>query len=610
MSSSTGSSSSGTARNSVPYQTKFGAGQVPYFFDRPWYRIINPSADGGRSLLGEYPEAFNHLIICAAPSTLPGSNKPFINQNGKQARMFAVFRDILDFWEYMRYWPADRQNFFEVVPGSRAQKPHFDIDITAEKARKYPNMSLDVVASTVLSQVIDGCLAVFKQWGLVPNLNEQLLVYSSHGPEKRSFHVVWNGYCHANNAEAEAFYKAVVSWITTTYGNTYIELVDKSVYSVLQNFRLLGSSKAGSGRTKVLHHELVLSNQVIIHCYRDTSAYHNIERRAITDLTESLLSDTNDCHMLPRLITVTKTYSYTSSSSQELTEAEVEECMGMMREKIEDAPFTLREVRGIFVILNREAPTWCPLCPNLEEPHAAEHPYMFVREHTVYWNCRRTPEEKSLRLGCLMSRSHSVTDIVPEDNSYAQKKWEIQWGLGTGQSASPSPSPNSISSPQPSPLSLSIEVVDSTLPVFSSEPLTPNPIYSSSGYAPRGMSAQEQVRRVQALHQQQKHQRQERKQYKSLSQLMAQEPLDVVIPIPLPVSQPYHMMFTPNSTDYSGSDQSSSTNVGQYHNYPDTTISSNNGQYPRLDLEKGPPLGADPLIERVTGIGKRIRRYK
>src|SRR5205814_607557 len=95
-----------------------------YFFDQPWYRVINPSANGGRSLLGDYPEAFDNLVICVSPLTLPGSNTPFINMDGKQARMFSVYQNVLSFWEYLRWWPADRQNFFEVVPGSRPQKPH------------------------------------------------------------------------------------------------------------------------------------------------------------------------------------------------------------------------------------------------------------------------------------------------------------------------------------------------------------------------------------------------------------------------------------------------------------------------------------------------------
>jgi len=581
---------------------------VLYFFDQPWYRSINPSPNGGRSLLGDYPEAFGHLIICAAPETLPGSNKPFLNIDGKQARIFTVFKDVLSFWEYLRHWPSDRQNFFEVIPGSRNQKPHFDIDLSIQKAQSYPNLSLDEVATTILSQVVEGSLAIFKSWDLTPNLDEQLLVYSSHGAEKRSFHVVWNGYCHANNVEAEAFYRAVMNWISEHYGETYIDLVDRAVYSSLQNFRLLGSSKAGSDRIKMLHPELRIVDHTISHRYINPSAYHSAEQQAFTDLTESLLGDTNDCEILPRLVNDEQLHKNRSlHSSGDLTEDEVEECMALMRGKIDDAPFTVSAVTGSLIVLKREAPSWCPLCTDQQEPHQSQNPFMFVFDHAVYWNCRRNSQGQSLCLGYLFSRSRSAADDHPEcENDYSQNKWEITWGV--------------VDSP-----GVSIEIVDTPFSLSSAN-LAEHFGDSTSNAASNnlGVPAQEQIRKVTQLRMQQQQQKRDNKRYRSLSELISTGSFDPNGSTPtsstgVALSLDPNFIFHSNPTIIHGpNDHCGSTKP---NDFAPSTYSSDLGykgpvaaKVPQVppssaEVSQVPPSSAEITpIPKVVGIGKRLHR--
>jgi len=497
---------------------------IYYLFGQPWYRIIKPGNGDSRALLKDYPDAFNYLVICAAPATLPGSIKPFVNRDGKQARLFAVFRDVLAFWEYMRSWPADRQNFFEVVPGHRAQKPHFDIDVSATKALHYLPQTLDEVAHTVLAQVVEGCLAIFAQWQLQPSLEEQLLVYSSHGDDKRSFHVVWHGYCHENNLEAEAFYSAVLAWINTHHGDRYVKLVDDAVYSTLQNFRLLGSAKANSNRTKMLHHELSFPQYTVTHRYRDKNAYQSLERQALMDLSESLLTNINDCHMLPRLV-VNKPRQSERYYSEDLCENDVQECLALMRKKITEAPFTVREVTGSVIALNREAPSWCPICINQEEPHMADHPFLVVIDHAVYWKCRRNPEGRMLKLGYLLSRSHSASDVVAtESSSPSTDELGMQWGLADSQD-------NTADVP---------EIITTTVSTTPDSNINNNDHVNPSSSpaivsSTTGVPAREQIKQVLALQRQHKQQRKQKRQFSSLYELLEHRTDDnIVVPIPLP----------------------------------------------------------------------------
>ena len=84
---------------------------------------------------------------------------------------------------------------------------------------------------------------------------ENVLIYTSHGGNKRSIHIVLNKLAHTDHTEAKLFYNEVCKEITiytkAIYTkDKYLDFIDPAVYKSNQQFRVLGSQKVGSGLSR------------------------------------------------------------------------------------------------------------------------------------------------------------------------------------------------------------------------------------------------------------------------------------------------------------------------------------------------------------------------
>ena len=122
-----------------------------------------------------------------------------------------------------------------------------------------------------------GCLQVLADLRIETNISRDLLLYSSHGSNKRSWHILINNKCHDGNKEARAFYQAVLVKVRVLTNGKYMqsEFIDPGVYSPRQQFRLIGSQKPGTGRPKIFCEQFVLSGIRYSHIYNeDVSELH------------------------------------------------------------------------------------------------------------------------------------------------------------------------------------------------------------------------------------------------------------------------------------------------------------------------------------------------
>ena len=167
---------------------------------------------------------------------------------------------------------------------------------------------------------------------------------------------------------------------------------------------------------------------------------NSLALRSLTITMESLVSMHNDCVYLPSLI---PPKLYDSSALTDLPDLEHEQaiyCLELLKSKMKEAPFTIKEIRGHILILKRNAPSLCPICDRI---HEKEHPYISLINGRISWDCRRSDKNaKKFFLGYLVVTPKTVTeDEEPENNEL------IIEGIDMG---SPSPSP----SPSPPPLPL------------------------------------------------------------------------------------------------------------------------------------------------------------
>ena len=126
-----------------------------------------------------------------------------------------------------------------------------------------------------------------------------ILVYSSHGENKRSFHIVVRGYCHVNNVEASSLYSLIMKQFPDDL-KRYAATIDRSVYSSKQQFRMLGSQKRQSNRPKIFQTIWTYFGNQIQHIYtmKPTSA----EMEELLRMDESIISNTASCIILPSFV--------------------------------------------------------------------------------------------------------------------------------------------------------------------------------------------------------------------------------------------------------------------------------------------------------------------
>ena len=338
-------------------------------------------------------------------------NKKLIVSRDTQAggKEFTLFNSVYKFAEYQS--DVQVRNFYEVVLGEQRQKPRFDLDMTLSD----PD---DVEASNEWDRCLEALVDAITQ--IVPVSVNSLLLYRSDGKDKRSSHLIVDGYYHRNNTEAKRFYELVIARVP----DKYRKWIDSSVYSSIQQFRIAGSQKLKSERVKTLSN-WTYHSQTIDYQYKRTPGFPNNDRhRVILELEASLLGWTPDCKLLTLPVeqqdlpcSDTPRYPVDKDFAKEqLHPDRAKEAM-----KLCPGPFRLSKVIDNMIILKRLKPSLCPTC---QRNHEHENPYLTVsRSGSVFFHCRRTPGgqtvEKSNRLGCISpieefsDDEEQLEDIVP-----------------------------------------------------------------------------------------------------------------------------------------------------------------------------------------------------
>lgn len=154
--------------------------------------------------------------------------------------LFESYVNLKSFWKnMMKLEPKDRC-YYETIRGDSLQRPRFDIDM------KKSALSKIVTHEVVLKDLIYAIIQYTSILEIKIEI-EQIQVYSSHGEDKYSYHVVLTGVHHKNNEEANMFYQGVHYHIPSRS----VEFIDKSVYKSLQQFRFYGNCKRGDFRPKI-----------------------------------------------------------------------------------------------------------------------------------------------------------------------------------------------------------------------------------------------------------------------------------------------------------------------------------------------------------------------
>jgi hypothetical protein len=359
----------------------------PYIlsFERKWYYLLNGKKNEvgkyTRGLLDDFPNIENKLIICAQPDL--------------KSRYFSLFDTYIEFIEYCKKVEPQHRHFYEVIFGQFAQKPHFDIDLDLEDSSGQLKMIKDNIETIfnpndILDNTLNAIIKVLSTINLPCggslNINKDVLIYTSHGEKKRSYHIVITNWLHSNNKEAKEFYNLVIKEIPEEMR----KYIDSSVYSIKQQFRVLGSSKFGKNRIKILNKKFTVSNVEYIHQFVTTPKNEDFEY--LYSMEESFVSNSSNCLFLPNFLPDIQENKNTGGTNDLEIDNQVIrlalELLGRILnvENINNF-FGLTKVNGGLIILKIKHSYNCLIC---KRAHESENPYLRVNHYgAVYYYCRR-----------------------------------------------------------------------------------------------------------------------------------------------------------------------------------------------------------------------------
>lgn len=396
----------------------------------------------------------------------------------------------IDAFNWIRSLPIEERCCYEIIPTEYAdeniqdsdlidneyirnhptvQNPHFDVDIDSNKNDENFK-SLDI--ETLGNNTKDALIAAIHYVMLSQNVH--LFIYSSHRNDKRSYHIVINGFYHNTPKEAATFYKLVIEHIP----DHLKKYLDHSVYKQNQQFRLLGNHKLGKDNIKTIdpttqfipideygHPHKDIRNIDPITIWSSTNYDDQIS--LLRHFEASLITFTAGCVQLPSFISHAKIPKKNANvistwfkskgitpkdkPSNELKVPSVsshqyldcneyyEDIVAVFQKSPLSNDYDIGDTKKTYIHLRRKHPSLFPVCGRI---HDKENSFIFVTySGTIYWRCYRSEShDSSLYLGKITqlnqesSQFNSDSIKNTEENSLEDREnlWMGGFNVKTG----------------------------------------------------------------------------------------------------------------------------------------------------------------------------------
>ena len=376
-----------------------------------WYpKLINGNGNTVLMNVHKIEQLQNHLVICHT-----------IEKENYTQRNFAYFDSYTDFYKFMLNIKQEERCYFEVIQGIYNQKPHFDVDINVKKIKE--EYGYDYTIDTDFSERLKDCLIrniieKLENLGINASVSENILLYTSHGENKKSYHIVVNGYSHSNNVQAKLFRDSIVDLVkrcmcddkdVVFFNKNGIDIlsifIDRSVYSSRQQFRIVSCQKYGSGRIKYFNEKFNYGESVITHDFKEN--FDTIELKQLKILSDSLVSFCVDCLRIPdtEIVKYNQRVVINDINDNYFNYAYtfVEKYYGVNT-------FSIRNIDHAKMTANLKTmkPYYCYVCSKV---HEHENPRIYITGNTAYWNCRRSNKRIFL---CVIS----IVDVQTKSNKF------------------------------------------------------------------------------------------------------------------------------------------------------------------------------------------------
>jgi hypothetical protein len=367
-----------------------------------FYQYLVEGENRGEYLL-QQPHGRGKLIVARDEKT----------DDGRIRKSFAIFNSTKDFFIWSERLKVHERVMYEVIL-DREQKPRFDVDINLECDTKrdtecgtecdteyHPNVQSSVVSEmneAVRDNLRDAITATIGM-SVQYNPATDLMITSSHGSSKRSYHFVITTLYHNNSAEAKNFYDAVRERVKSEYR----KYIDGAVYKKNQQFRLLGHSKYGADRVKILES---YGGSL------DMNKHDSDRLRDLLLLDKSLVSNTYECVHIPGHEAGPKS-TPVKCIVNDLAYGRMIDLW--MKDEMSRS-FTIGERINGLVKLRRTEAGHCRLH---NRSHDNENAYLFIRAGRLHYGCYRDGEanQTSIEIG-LLNQMVSTWLYDPKEEYY------------------------------------------------------------------------------------------------------------------------------------------------------------------------------------------------
>lgn len=382
-----------------------------------WYTYLK-SADNkqGKALFDYETIDDGNLIVC--------QNLEFLT--------FGRFINYLDFGKYMiKSTSPENRCFYETIFGTNSQKPYFDIEfyvVPKDTGFYLPESEADESVRFLVDSIYKEINEILNISNCLQFNKSHILVFTSHSEEKRSYHVVVEGFTVGDCKQNREFHNRIIKRMP----DKWRAIVDHSMYKSLQQFRIVCNTKWKSNRYKTLNESLTL-NYLLKNSWIPKTYPDSIEHKFIILLEASLITQTGGCTMLPNLVDedeTKKTYSVSEGSGESifnpLTPDDIKEALSLCYKyanlEFGDPKFPYSYLRTVergeysaLILLKRHRASNCAICKRV---HEHENPYLIIagENRDVYLDCRRNDDNKKLHVGSLGLVINPMTSPTPANS--------------------------------------------------------------------------------------------------------------------------------------------------------------------------------------------------
>ena len=167
----------------------------------------------------------------------------------KISKKYRVFTDIVDLYKHLQTIDPKHSIYYEYIR-SRPQKFKMDLDCSRDI---YPEADPIYIRRIVSNAV---CVVYDLFFGITLKRNRDIIWFDSSSDKKLSHHLVINNGFLPDNKHAKILYEVIKGVVRDADRTGDIaDMLDSSVYSSGQCFRMFGSTKVGANRNKKIIHD-------------------------------------------------------------------------------------------------------------------------------------------------------------------------------------------------------------------------------------------------------------------------------------------------------------------------------------------------------------------